>query len=211
MFSVVISQKQHKNDSLHLPSFTEYTDNYIAITSECENPGLALQWIDYLFSEEGALFANYGVEGISYTTDENGMPQFTELVLNNPDGLCFTQALKHYTFPPGFACAFVDWKREQQALSRDEIAMCDVWSAHDTDYVLPPNLPFTLQERERLAEISERLYPLVQQYAVRFICGDAPFSEYGEYLRKLSECGVKEAVEIYRRGLKAIQRQGTVP
>ena len=66
--------------------------------------------------------------GKTYTFNKDHEPQFTDLILNNPEGLSFTQALKFYTFTPGFASAYIDWKREQQSLPANDIAMCEVWN-----------------------------------------------------------------------------------
>ncbi|MEY8391341.1 extracellular solute-binding protein [Lachnospiraceae bacterium] len=196
--------KQNANDILHLQHPVSYADNCIAISRECENPKLALQWIDYLFSEKGSLFASYGTKGKTYTLDKDNKPVFTDLILNNPDGLSFTQALKFYTFTPGFASACIDWKREQQAVPADDIAMCDVWSEGDCAYLLPENLQVSLEQRERLSEISNALNGIVYQYTAGFINGTIPFSEYKNYLKALDECGLDEAVSICQEGLKNV-------
>ncbi len=190
--------RQSPGDALHLCSSDSYTDNFLAITSECENPELALQWIDYLFSEEGALLANYGIEGETYTRNEKNEPEFTDLILDNPDGLSFTQALKFYTFTPGFASAYVDWKREQQALPAEDIAMCETWSGNDSDYTLPSSLPFTLEEQERLSPIVNALSSCIYRYTNAFITGITPFSEYDAYLAELDACGLQTALQIYQ-------------
>lgn len=194
--------KQNSSDTLHLQHPVSYSDNCIALSSECENPALALQWIDYLFSEEGSLFASYGTKGKTYTLDKDHEPQFTDLILNNPEGLSFTQALKFYTFTPGFASAYIDWKREQQSLPANDIAMCEVWSEGDSAYLLPENLPISLEQRERISEISNALNNVVYQYTANFISGAIPFSKYEDYLKALDECGLEEAVSICEEGLK---------
>ncbi len=43
-----------------------------AITSACEHPEIAIQWVDYLFSEEGGRFAWMGKEGVTYTLRDDG-------------------------------------------------------------------------------------------------------------------------------------------
>ena len=42
------------------------------------------------------MYYNFGVEGESYEL-KDGYPTFTDLILNNPDGLSATQALSKYT------------------------------------------------------------------------------------------------------------------
>jgi putative aldouronate transport system substrate-binding protein len=43
-----------------------------AITSACANPKLALKWVDYLFTEEGAILAANGLENVDYVFDGDG-------------------------------------------------------------------------------------------------------------------------------------------
>ena len=40
--------------------------------------------LDYLYSEEGIMLTNYGIEGVSYEL-VNGEPVYTELLTNNPE------------------------------------------------------------------------------------------------------------------------------
>lgn len=48
-------------------------DGYgIAITTACEDPVRAIQFIDWLASDEGQVLRNWGVEGTHYTVDESG-------------------------------------------------------------------------------------------------------------------------------------------
>ena len=50
---------------------------------------------DFGFSEEGYRRFNWGEEGVSYTM-ENGKPQYTELILKNPEGKSVDTVLANY-------------------------------------------------------------------------------------------------------------------
>ena len=54
------------------------------ITTSCEDPVLAAKWLDFLYSKDGELLLWYGIEGESYELDEEGMPQYTDVVFDNP-------------------------------------------------------------------------------------------------------------------------------
>jgi putative aldouronate transport system substrate-binding protein len=45
-----------------------------AVTTACEDPILAVKLLDYLYSDEGALLANYGIEGETFNYNEEGKP-----------------------------------------------------------------------------------------------------------------------------------------
>ena len=44
----------------------------IGITTACKDPVRAVQFLDYLCSDEGQVLVNWGIEGVNYTLDENG-------------------------------------------------------------------------------------------------------------------------------------------
>ena len=70
-----------------------------AISSTCENPELALQWVDYFYSEEGSVFFSFGVEGVTYTLDADGVPHLNDDILNAEEG--FMTALGKINLVPG--------------------------------------------------------------------------------------------------------------
>lgn len=199
--------RKHPSDTLHLRMENSYTDNCLVLSAECKNPALVLRWIDYLFSEEGIMLANYGVEGKTYRLSADGKPQFTSLILSNPEGMSFTKALRYYTFPPGFASSYMDWKRELQAIPQKDIAMCDIWARPDTDYLLPSWLSFTEEETKTLAQITSSLSACMQKYTINFICGITPLDQYDTYLSELHACGLDEAVAIYQTAFDRCQKE----
>lgn len=54
------------------------TGQGVGITTACENPVAAIKFLDYLCSDEGQVLLNWGVEGVHYFVDENGMRYRTE-------------------------------------------------------------------------------------------------------------------------------------
>ena len=67
----------------------------LAVTTACEHPELAVQWANYLYTEEGALCINYGIEGESFEFVD-GKPMLTEFIYANPDGLSQNSLLCKY-------------------------------------------------------------------------------------------------------------------
>ena len=54
-----------------------------SVSSGCEDPELVARWADYIYSEEGQILSNYGVEGETFEYDESGKPMLGDLVLHN--------------------------------------------------------------------------------------------------------------------------------
>ena len=111
------------------------TTTYVSTT--CEEPEVAVEFLNYGFTEEGRKLVNYGVEGETYTIDDNGDVAFTDLILKNPDGYTFDQAQVMYL------CS--NWMPTEQDDSYlkvnytdDAIAAIDLWStAGDSTMTIP--------------------------------------------------------------------------
>lgn len=48
------------------------------ISKSCKNPEAAIKLVEFLFSEEGSRLSKWGREGIEYTLNEDGLPEFSE-------------------------------------------------------------------------------------------------------------------------------------
>ncbi|MFQ9681559.1 MAG: hypothetical protein ACLRZH_17000 [Ruthenibacterium lactatiformans] len=70
------------------------------ITSTCKNVDRVVEWLDYMYSAEGQMLLNMGIEGTHYTM-QDGEPIFTDYILNNPDGLSPKQAVGTFTIAQG--------------------------------------------------------------------------------------------------------------
>ena len=55
----------------------------MSITTTCQNPELALEVLNYFFTEDGAIMANYGIEGYSFNYGKNGEVEYTELLTDS--------------------------------------------------------------------------------------------------------------------------------
>lgn len=57
------------------------------IAKDCKNPEKVAEWMDYMTSDEGLLFWNFGYEGTDYRMDENGLICRTETGRHNEKNL----------------------------------------------------------------------------------------------------------------------------
>ena len=111
------------------------TTTYVSTT--CEEPEIAVEFLNYGFTEEGRKLVNYGVEGETYTVDDQGDIAFTDLMMKNPDGYTFDQAQVLYLVS--------NWMPTEQDASylkinytEDAIEAIDLWStAGDSTMTIP--------------------------------------------------------------------------
>lgn len=70
-------------------------DGYV-VSSSCENPDIAIAFINYLLSDEGAELLNFGIEGETYNKNSDGTYTLTEVVTNDPNGRSPKEVLESY-------------------------------------------------------------------------------------------------------------------
>jgi len=63
---------EYNGSQVYRELFSPITTGSFAITSACENPGELLSWVDYLYSEEGAIEAMAGIEGETFAWNDDG-------------------------------------------------------------------------------------------------------------------------------------------
>lgn len=71
---VVIDENKYKDQSLKDYGFSGGWG--VAITSSCENPDRAFQFLDWLASDEAQVLLNWGVEGTHYKINDEGKREF---------------------------------------------------------------------------------------------------------------------------------------
>ena len=143
----------------------------------CQDPEGIMQMVNYLFSEDGQLMYNYGDEGHSFEYDENGNPQYTELITNNPDGLSYKDACYIYAsaVASGHMPSILDVRAGYYYFGEEEWNIFDTFRTCDADgsYNLPNGVALNEQENEEYASISSDVTTYASTEIMKFIMGQA--------------------------------------
>ncbi len=176
--------------------------NAVCITVGTENLDVLAKWLDYQFTEEGQLLNNYGMEGISYYFDEDGLPHYTEDMIHNPDGLNFTQASGsyiHYSAPSLF-----DSDRDLEA-NMDELGLAAIEmynSGSDGAYGLPANMTYTEEETAQLYGSLTDVDTYASEMIMKFVVGELNIDEnWDEYVSRLYQLGMQDCIDAQQSAL----------
>jgi len=179
----------------------------VAITASSKNAELAAQMLDYGYTEEGMLFHNFGIEGVSYKM-ENGEPKYTDLVMKNPDKLAPAQALSLY-IRGNYSGPFIQDKRyvlQYMALQTQRDALT-TWSKTDVDkHKLPPITP-TPEESTEMAKIMTDVNTLVDEMTLKIVLGTEPVDSFEKYVDKLKSVKIDRAIEIQKAALERYNKR----
>ena len=204
---------QQEGDENHLRAENFLvTNGGVGISTSCQNVELAAKLIDYWFSDEGRYFLTFGIEGTTYELDENGYPQYTDLILNNPDGLSQAAAKALYLGDFGFHTVdHDDYIYLDTGLTDDQTEAPDIWTAtSDNSYGIPNVVSMTVEESTENASLLSDIGTYVSTWTLQAITGDQklteePFAEFRATLENqlhIDQCIANKQAALDRYNLR---------
>ena len=175
----------------------------IYITSSCKDPVLAAKWLDYWWSTEGAYLSWYGIEGTTYEIGEDGTPQYTDLIFDNPDDLTPSNALQNYAFNPGgsWLGRHIITAAQKLNASNDggnvQTESEAIFSAPKKNIKLSESISFTDAEGVEISSLQTAANTLIEEYMVNYINGTDNTS-FEDFRNKLNQYGAERICEIYQ-------------
>ena len=179
------------DDTLHIGGGVDTVsgESGTVITTGCENLELAMQFMNYCYTEDWVLPSNYGVEGETYDMVD-GKPEFQEWTYST-EGRTFSSVLMDYTF-----LAMVDANVETPGRSEAALSCEDTWNDNiDNQNDYPVGAAMTIDEGDQYNRHAGDLVTLVKQYTAKFITGDEPLSGIPEFQQKLRDTGVQDCID----------------
>lgn len=173
----------------------------MTVTTSCKDVETAIAWCDFWYSDAGSMLSNYGIEGQTFTYDENGDPHWTDFVTNNPEGVSYVVCRQVYlllTQQPGI----YNMDMELEQLSENGKAAIKIWNeSADNAYLITSCYSMTAEENEELSAILSDINTLNDECWTKFITGDKSLDEYDDYLQQLHDMNIERAVELYQTAL----------
>lgn len=204
-FEVAAIQDAVKNegDVTHLGQ-TNYetlsTMSNCVITTTCQYPEIAIKWMDYRYTEEGAVLANWGVEGVSFEYDTEGNKQYTDLIVNNPEGMTATLAQFRYMLQN--TVCLTDVSAKDQGMTEQQLEAPVIWMTNkDNSWGCPSTLTMTTDESEEYNSMAGDITTYAQENFLRYIIGDAPIDDLDSFVETCKEMGLEQCLEIKQASL----------
>lgn len=165
------------------------------ITTKCKYPEEAVKWFDYHYSEEGSMLFNWGIEGVSYKMLD-GKPQYTDLILNNPEGLSYITLAYKYKIHMG------PYLRDYKSYPMTDIIIkaMEVWGKAGSSQVLPMTT-MTLDESKEYSEIMSDINTYIAENRIKFVMGVEPISNFDAFVEQIKKMGIERAIEIQQAAL----------
>lgn len=179
------------DDTLHIGGGVDTVsgESGTVITTGCDDIELAMQFMNYCYTDDWVIPSNYGVEGETYDMVD-GKPVFQEWTYTT-ENTTFSSVLMDYTF-----LAMVNANVETPGRSEAAISCEDTWNDNvDNQNDYPVGAAMTIAEGDQYNRHAGDLVTLVKQYTAKFITGDEPLSGIPEFQQKLRDTGIQDCID----------------
>lgn len=180
---------------------TDVVGGVTAISTACKDPEKMARFINYGYTDEGRMLYNFGIEGKSYEM-KDGAPVFTDLILNNPDGLTVQQALSEYELAYGNGPFVQDKDYLLQYYKEDaQKKALEAWGKNNAkDYKLP-RITINAQESGEYSSLLSELETYRDEMIIKFIRGEESLDKYDTYTENLKSMGIERVQEIVQKAV----------
>lgn len=167
-----------------------------------------MQFIDWLsYSDDGQVFAKWGVEGVTFTRDSKGRirpAKNVDIVGLNPGAPKNLQT--DYGFFNGNFAYGGSTELLESMFPEEELAFQKVMNARKALPVQPP-YPLTADEREQADLWDTPLKDYVTQQTLKFILGKRPLSQWDAYLGELKAKNSQSYIDLVNKAYERFQKE----
>lgn len=169
----------------------------LMICTTCQEPELALKWLDYHFSEEGSILCQYGLEGEGLVY-KDGKPDYSELISNNPDGLSTDNALNQYAININMYAK--DYATLRAAYSDTQRAALDAWNSNRevTKSSFVSLFTLSTEETDTVQQYYTDISTYVSEQVGLFLVGDNDIEgNWDSFVETVESMGIEDVIDAY--------------
>lgn len=180
-----------------------------AITKNNPSPAASLRWVDYFYSDKGAIFLNQGPEGYVWKSAKNSKGQDVRVYAKGitPDNI--EDQRGKITPAYGLTVPMLSADRDQYAIRKDANAPAvdsfGKFVRSETKKKVNPygKIPYPLvyltkSEQDSVASSANDLKTFVEESEAKFITGVEPMSDWNKYVQTIEGMNVKQYVKVYQ-------------
>lgn len=199
----------HKGDEgMFSPEYKGKVLITAAITTNAKDIESIIKTFDYLYTDEGRLLKNFGIEGMTYNMVD-GKPVYSDLITHNPDGLAISDAMAKYIQPnyPGAGQAnlpeYIDQYYAEESQKEANVTF-NKFSEASAKYSMPP-VTATADESKELGNIMSQISTYRDEKVVAFITGADSLDHFDDFVAEIKNLGIERAIEIKTASLERYQ------
>lgn len=170
----------------------------MSITTGCEEPELAMEFMNWFYTFDGYMVTNYGEEGVCFEYNEDGLPVYTDFIVHNPDGYNVMNLRNMYTNP-----VFNNYTNATAVFytyGETQLNAFNVWNNTGSDECSMPTLSLTTDENAEYANIASTIFTYATEQILKWMIGEAELTDesWDAYVAQCESMDLARAVEIYQ-------------
>lgn len=171
-----------------------------SITSSCEDIELAVSVLDWRYSEAGSFLFNYGIEGISFEYNADGEPEYTDLIVQNPEGLSATWLAAVYMDEYGYVEKYTKFDYQ---MTQEQLEARELWSQNvESRYDLPRALTLTAEETETFSKYMSDVASYTSENILKMLTGEKDIDkDYDAFIEEIYNMGLQDCLDCYQNAL----------
>ena len=172
-----------------------------AITSRCNAPEKMVNWVNNLYTEEGALMAQYGLEGKEYNFREDGLWEWTEDLNTVAQDILPNHTIGTGAALPGITPVEFQTRYYEEDTRQDVIEIAELKKMT----VLPmPLVMLSPEDEAEIAGIQMELSSYAETAMARFVTGDIPLDDeqWKNFCDTAEAKGLGRMIELWQSYVK---------
>jgi putative aldouronate transport system substrate-binding protein len=198
LLPVLASDKGVKRNAIYQ---LDHIQESFAVSARVKDPAAVIQFIDWLYGEEGTRLTNWGIENVDYTIT-NGEYKITEATLakfkDKPDpyrAMGSALGLNNLGLGINLEDHPIIPVSPKEAIIWSDKNLKDLSSGIVFRQTFDP--AFTQEEREKLKKLRTQLDSYMTQTLDKFIITDGALNEWDAFVKQCIDKGAKEMETIY--------------
>lgn len=177
-----------------------HSSGAFVISADCKYPEAALRWVDYFYSDEGAKFYHYGIDGDTCVKNADGSYSYTDKITSQIKGdASYDQVVSQYTpYAGGNNPTIMKWPY----FSGAELAPLPRKAAENLMPYTPkdiwPFFTYTDQEQKVLSDVGSPINQYCAQTSGEFLSGQRPIDDanWNEYVSTVQKMGLDKVLAV---------------
>ncbi|MFD0961732.1 ABC transporter substrate-binding protein [Paenibacillus chungangensis] len=182
----------------------------VGLTSANQKIEETAKWLDYLYTDEGHILKSFGVEGVTFK-DVNGYPTYTDLIVNNPDGLSVGDAMNKYLRVATPSVGFVGddrYSEQYYTYPQQKEAFATFSQYQENAYETRlPLISHTPEEANEIATIMAEVNTYQEEMLLKFIMGAESIEKFDEYVEQLKKMKIDRVVEMKQAAVERYENR----
>lgn len=167
-----------------------------------------IKWLDWMYSEEAADLFSWGIEGETYSVDENGNKAYMPNVETpaNPDGdWKFQDITDEYGVRNNCLTFVYPYDEETARMNPDYLELIQQEADGNTIPNAEPSIALTEEDIDVQSLYSTNLTDYVDQMTTKFIMGSESLENWETFVTECNGKGADKLAELYNNAWKNMQ------